>query len=182
MKKATVGLIAVLWFYGCGGGGGYQPMPYPTQNPYGYNYGNNYGYNNGYNNGYNTYNNPNLPIANVPTGAVVGKVVDQVTKLGLADVEVSVYALNPPIKATTGADGSFTLTNIPQGSHVLYVQKQNYMRMNGSGSIVALVKAGNTTSITPIELIKNTSTGANMFLTAFSGVEYPKRISLSPHN
>ena len=62
---------------------------------------------------------------NPNTGIIKGKVKEQGTNLFLQNVDVSISAAG--ISAKTGADGSYTLSNVPIGSQTITAKEQNHL-------------------------------------------------------
>ena len=88
-------------------------------------------------------NNPVLA-SNLPTGTIMGKVVDSLSKAGIGGVRVEVVGVRPAQIATTDASGNFTMSNIPQGNQVLTVQRNDYTNAAGNNQIRVSVNAGTT--------------------------------------
>lgn len=74
-------------------------------------------------------------------GSIVGSVSDRTTGEPVATVNVSI---NPGGSSTvTGSDGSFSFTNLEEGSYTLLIRKEGY----NPNTISATVKTGNPTSV-----------------------------------
>lgn len=56
---------------------------------------------------------------------ITGRVIDDTTGLGIEGVGISIPTLS--ITATSSADGSFQLSNIPEGSNIVYLKKTGYV-------------------------------------------------------
>lgn len=118
--------------------------------------------------------------ANLPTGTIMGKVVDSVTKAGIGGVTVEVVGVRPASIATTDASGNFTLGNVPQGNQVVSVHRNDYTNAAGNNQITVQVKAGTTVSMPrTVELVPFRASSVNGFIRAFNNFTLPKGISLS---
>ena len=117
------------------------------------------GYVDPYNQGVNTFPGNNLGgitdpnftdpslNANLPTGTIMGKVVDSLTKAGIGGVQVEVMGVRPARVATTDASGNFTLPQIPQGNQAITVRRNDYTNAAGNNQIKVTVKAGTTVQV-----------------------------------
>jgi hypothetical protein len=159
--------------------------------PYVPQYGNTNGYTQpltGYSNPYGSVGsiNPNPYIdsavnSNLPTGTVMGKVVDSLTKAGIGGVQVEVVGVRPAQVAMTDATGNFTLSNIPQGRQVLSVRRNDYTNVSSNNQIIAEVKAGTTITLQQtIELVPFRASSVNGFIRAFNNFTQPRGISMAP--
>lgn len=86
--------------------------------------------------------NPSLVADGQPpatTGGVTGKVSDSATGLALAGVTIEATAgsAGPIASATTGADGSYSLSGLTPGAITITAAKAGYSSVSGSGSVVA---------------------------------------------
>ncbi len=119
--------------------------------------------------------------SNLPTGTVMGKVVDSLSKAGIGGVRVEVVGVRPAQIATTDASGNFTLSNIPQGNQVLTVQRNDYTNAAGNNQIRVRVNAGNTVQVpNTIEMLPFRASSVNGFIRAFNNFTLPRGISLAP--
>jgi len=145
-------------------------------------------YNNGgnYNNNLGTLNpNPNYMDpsvnANLPTGTIMGKVVDSLSKSGIGGVQVEVVGVRPARVATTDASGNFTISNVPQGNQVITVRRNDYTNSAGNNQTRVAVKAGTTVQIPgTIEMVPFRASSVNGFIRAFNNFTLPKGIALAP--
>lgn len=160
--------------------------PYVPQVYYGNSqYMNNYDpYGQSVNNFSTTTPNPYIDAAvnsNLPTGTIMGKVVDSLTKAGIGGVQVEVIGVRPPRIAITDATGNFTLSNIPQGRQVLSVRRNDYTNVSSNQQIIAEVKAGTTITLPQtIELVPFRASSVNGFIRAFNNFTQPRGIALAP--
>lgn len=126
--------------------------------------------------------NTNPVIANnLPTGTIMGKVVDSLSKAGIGGVRVEVVGVRPAQVATTDASGNFTLSNIPQGNQVLTVQRNDYTNAAGNNQIRVSVNAGTTVQVpNAIEMLPFRASSVNGFIRAFNNFTMPRGIALAP--
>lgn len=118
--------------------------------------------------------------ANLPTGTIMGKVVDSLTKAGIGGVTVEVVGIRPAAIATTDASGNFTIPGVPQGTQVVSVHRNDYTNAAGNNQITVQVKAGTTVNLSrTVELVPFRASAVNGFIRAFSNFTLPKGISLS---
>lgn len=118
---------------------------------------------------------------NLPTGTIMGKVVDSLSKAGIGGVQVEIVGVRPAQVAVTDASGNFTMGNIPQGRQVLTVRRNDYTNAAGNNQIVVEVKAGTTVQINKtIEMVPFRASAVNGFIRAFNNFTLPKGISLAP--
>ncbi len=118
---------------------------------------------------------------NLPTGTVMGKVVDSLTKAGIGGVQVEVVGVRPAQVAMTDATGNFTLSNIPQGRQVLSVRRNDYTNVSSNNQIIAEIKAGTTITLPQtIELVPFRASSVNGFIRAFNNFKQPRGISMAP--
>lgn len=186
VKSAALLAILALLPVGCGGNSNLQNQMY-NQMPPGM-----MATNQQYYNSYDNFNNPVngqymggamdvAPINNLPTGTIMGKVVDSLNKSGLGGVAVEVVGVRPPLLVTTDASGNFTLSNVPQGRQVLTVRRNDYTNVSSNSNIVIDVKAGSTSSIpNNIELVPFRASSVNGFIRAFNNFKLPRGIALAP--
>ena len=117
---------------------------------------------------------------NLPTGTIMGKVVDSLSKAGIGGVQVEVVGVRPAQIATTDASGNFTLGNVPQGRQVITVRRNDYTNAVGNNQIVVEARAGTTVQIPrTIELVPFRASSVNGFIRAFNNFTLPKGISMS---
>lgn len=192
IKKIGLTALAALstTLSACGTQNSFQYMPPTTVNG---TYGN-AGYVDPYNSGVNQF--PNTGIgninpnpgftdpslnANLPTGTIMGKVVDSLSKAGIGGVQVEVMGVRPARVATTDASGNFTLSNIPQGKQIVTVRRNDYTNAAGNNQISVQVKAGTTVQVPrTIEMVPFRASSVNGFIRAFNNFTLPKGISLAP--
>lgn len=127
-----------------------------------------------------------LPI-NVPTGTVVGKVIDSQTNLGLPGATVQIIGVTnvrgydgsvQNVTTTTDAGGNYTLSFVPEGRQTLDVSKPDYIYLRSTGTITVSVVAGTTTTAPTLSMTPARLTQANGFVTAFSNFKHPRGIRL----
>lgn len=193
-KLASLAIASLtLAVTGCGNNGinnSYQYMP-PNTNNYGtytdpnMMYGGNTATGSSYDstgmlNPNPSYLDPSMQ-ANLPTGTIMGKVVDSLTKAGIGGVQVEVVGVRPAQVVPTDASGNFTLSRVPQGRQVLTVRRNDYTNAVGNNQIVVEVKAGTTVQIPrTIEMVPFRASSVNGFIRAFNNFTLPKGISLAP--
>ena len=182
----VLGATVCLSIAGCGKTG-VQSTYYPTATD------NSYGYNNtttGYNN-YDTtagmttnyYDQSQITTsttANLATGSITGKILDSLTNVGIEGVTVEIMGVTPAVTTTTTTGGTFTLTNVPQGSQVLLVSKNDYTNVVGNTNINISVKAGSTISVPQILLVPSKAASNNGFIKAFDNFVCPRGIAIAP--
>jgi sugar lactone lactonase YvrE len=179
-QKLLVPAVMALLGTACGANNmAYQQMPANYYNNPAYT-----GANSAYPGGTGTPMNPYPDMtgldSNLPTGTLMGKVVDSLNKAGLGSVRVQVVGVNPPLMTTTDASGNFTLSNVPQGRQVLTVQRNDYTNVNGNNNITAEVKAGTTVALPQsIELVPFRASAVNGFIRAFNNFKQPRGIALA---
>ncbi len=182
MASLAVASLATL-ITACGGNNGYPQQYMPPvgsnipqyQNP---SYGQSYPGNNSFNP--NPVLDPSLQ-NNLPTGTIMGKVVDSISKSGIGGVQVEVVGVRPAQISTTDASGNFTMGNIPQGRQVLTVRRNDYTNAAGNNQITVEVKAGTTIQIPKtIEMVPFRASSVNGFIRAFNNFTVPKGIALAP--
>lgn len=119
--------------------------------------------------------------SNLPTGTIMGKVVDSLSKAGIGGVQVEVVGVRPARVATTDASGNFTISAVPQGRQVISVQRNDYTNSAGNNQTVVEVKAGTTVQIPgTIEMVPFRASSVNGFIRAFNNFTLPKGIALAP--
>lgn len=187
-KLATLALVSLTGLLtACGGPvDSYSYIPPTTTYPgmvNGTTYPTN-SYNNPYGNTTGSLN-PNMYdpsiSTNLPTGTIMGKVVDSLSKAGIGGVQVEIVGVRPAQVAVTDASGNFTMGNIPQGRQVLTVRRNDYTNAAGNNQIVVEVKAGTTVQINrTIEMVPFRASAVNGFIRAFNNFTLPKGISLAP--
>lgn len=85
-----------------------------------------------------------LPIgAQAQTGTVSGTVTDEVTGAPLSTVQI--YIMGSPRNTLSSATGTFTLTDIPAGTHTVIAQRIGYQEVRQGNVVVA---GGQTVTIT----------------------------------
>lgn len=160
---SLVGLVnIVILLASCGGGGSnnvYQVLPSSTPVPI-----------------VNPLVNGNS--VNVPTGTIIGTVIDSTTKAGVGGVRIEVKGVRPVVFAYTDATGKFTLNKVPQGKQVVFIQGSSYAPVT-AGNSVAEVIAGSSTQIANISVISvEKDKMANTFVKSFDVFKYPRGISV----
>lgn len=119
--------------------------------------------------------------SNLPTGTIMGKVVDSLSKAGIGGAQIEVVGVRPARVATTDASGNFTLGSVPQGRQVLTVRRNDYTNAAGNNQIIVEVKAGTTVQASKnIEMVPFRASSVNGFIRAFNNFKMPKGISLAP--
>src|SRR2546425_967639 len=80
--------------------------------------------------------------AQQPTGTITGQVIDSATRQPLVGVNVVVEGTG--LGAITGEDGTFSIVDVPAGTHTLRARRIGY----GSVPVVVNVSEGSTVSVT----------------------------------
>jgi hypothetical protein len=122
------------------------------------------------------------PIGNfglrLASGSVTGRVVDDRTKMGVPDVIVQVQYVSPAVQTRTDSSGNFSLTNVPQGSQVVVVNKPGYVYMATQGSIIATVMPNTTVSLPEIGLSPAIAAASNAYMTSIGGLVEPYGLAI----
>jgi hypothetical protein len=115
--------------------------------------------------------------ANLPSGAVTGKIYDEYTRAGVSGAKVEIMGIRPAVSVLTDASGGFTLSKVPAGRQVLLVSKKGYSKTSGNSNIVVDVKAGSTNTAPQITLIPAIAASSNAFIKSFDGFKQPRGLA-----
>lgn len=161
--RRTLGIVALAlaasFLAGCG-------RPYTSPEPYPGSAGGN---------GF-----PQVP--QLPSGTVVGRVVDTRTGLGVPDVEVAVVGVMPARSTRTNGSGDFTLNQVPASKVKLSLFKQGYTYLASNGDVVVDVLAGTTVTAPEIKLAHQMDAVPNSFVMSFGNLDRPRGLTIDDTN
>src|SRR3954463_1816840 len=75
-----------------------------------------------------------LPAQQIPTGRIVGRVIDATTGQGIADAGVQVVGSTKGVQS--GVDGRFTLSSVDAGTITIQVRRVGYSAKTVTGLIL----------------------------------------------
>lgn len=161
--RRTFGIVALAlaasFLAGCG-------RPYTSPDPYAGNSGGT---------GF-----PSTP--QLPSGTVVGRVVDSRTGLGVPDVEVSVLGVVPARSTRSNGSGDFTLNQVPANKVKLSLFKQGYTYLASYGDVVVDVLAGTTVTAPEIKIAHQMDAVPNSFVMSFGNLDRPRGLTIDDTN
>jgi hypothetical protein len=73
--------------------------------------------------------------AAAPTGSVTGKVTVAGSALPLPEAEIAIATPAGVLETTTGADGSFSLTNVPAGRYTVIIRADGYFAASAANAV-----------------------------------------------
>ncbi len=118
----------------------------------------------------------------LPSGTIVGRVVDSRTGLGVPDVEVSVLGVVPARSTRTNGSGDFTLNQVPANKVKLSLFKQGYTYLASYGDVVVDVLAGTTVTSPEIKIAHQMDAVPNSFVMSFGNLDRPRGITIDDTN
>jgi uncharacterized protein YjiK len=118
----------------------------------------------------------------LPSGTVVGRIVDARTGLGVADVEISVLGVMPARSTRSNGSGEFTLNQVPANKVKLSLYKQGYTYLASYGDVVVDVLAGNTVTAPEIKIAAHTDAVTNSFVMSFGNLDRPRGLTIDDTN
>jgi len=121
-------------------------------------------------------------VTQLPSGTVVGRVVDTRTGLGVTDVEVSVLGVMPARSTRTNGSGDFTLNQVPANKIKLSLFKQGYTYLAANGDVVVDVLAGNTVTAPEIKISHQMDAVPNSFVMSFGNLDRPRGLTIDDTN
>lgn len=121
---------------------------------------------------------PSVQNTRIPTGTVTGRIIDDHTQIGVAQVLVQVQNVNPPVQTLTDSSGNFVLNNVPQGQQYISVNKADYVYTATAGSIIANVMPNQTVALAQIQLSPAIAVASNAYLTSIGSLNEPYGLAI----
>ncbi|MEB3299740.1 MAG: carboxypeptidase regulatory-like domain-containing protein [Candidatus Sericytochromatia bacterium] len=121
-----------------------------------------------------------LPVQNVATGTVTGRVVDARTGLGIPDVRVETQGLQSGTPIRTDGSGRFTLAGVPAQRVKLIVDKPGYTYLQGGGDVLIDVLPGGSVTAPDIRLTAQIDALPNAFIVAMGNLNRPRSLAIDP--
>jgi DNA-binding beta-propeller fold protein YncE len=121
-----------------------------------------------------------MPVQNVATGTVTGRVIDARTGLGISDVRVETQGLQAGQPIRTDGSGRFTITGVPAQRVRLVLDKPGYTFLQGGGDVLVDVLPGGTVAAADIRLTAQIDALPNAFIVAMGNLNRPRSLAIDP--